>query len=161
MKTTFAYSAANQYNAQVANDLVRQLKAMAAPARPFRAAAEAKAAQEAPKGPKAPDRDGLLGGLLFDCLLGMPLSDMFADAVDLPMDADPALTCGTAVDMYDEFVRDRAKNNRTNGLEKGVSGAFNGMFGRVGEPAPRRLNLEDHYAVIARMKRPPGLYMAA
>lgn len=156
MKTIFEYSAANQYNAPVANDLERQLKAMAAP-RPARQPAPAKIDAAAPK---APDRDGLLGGLLFDCLLGVPLADMFADAVDLPMDADPALNCGTAVDLYDEYVRDRAKNNRTNG-QKGVSGAFNGMFGRAGEPAPAQIALEDHYAMIARMKRPPGFYMAA
>ena len=49
---------------------------------------------------------------------------------------------------------------KTNG-QKGVSGAFNGLFGRAGEPAARQMALENHYATIARMKRPPGLYMAA
>jgi hypothetical protein len=156
MKTIFEMNAANQHNALIANDLERSLKAMAAPAK-----APAKSAAPAPKAPnKAPDRDGLLGGLMFDCFLGVPLADMFADAADLAMDADPALQCGTAVDLYDEYVRDRANNNRTNG-QKGVSGAFNGLFGRAGEPAARQMALENQYATIARMKRPPGLYMAA
>jgi len=156
MKMTFENSAANQHNAPILMDLERQLKSMAAA--PAKAQGQAIAKESANK---APERDGLLGGLLFDCFLGLPLTDMFADAADLTMNADPALQAGTAVDCYDEYVRDRANNNRPNG-QKGVSGAFNGMFGRVANAAaPEQLNLENQYAVIARMKRPPGLYMAA
>lgn len=154
MKTIFKNSAANQHNAPILLDLERQLKSMAAA--PAKAQGQAAAKESAQK---APERDGLLGGLLFDCFLGVPLADMFADAADLTMNADPALQVGTAVDCYDEYVRDRANNNRTNG-QKGVSGAFNGMFGRVANAAaPEQMNLENHYAMIARMKRPAGFYM--
>ena len=154
MKNAFAQNAANQYNAPVLMDLERQLKSMAAtPAKPQGKAIASESAH------KAPERDGLLGGLLFDCFLGVPLTDMFADAAGLTMNADPALQVGTAVDCYDEFVRDRANNNRTNG-QKGVSGAFNGLFGRVANAAaPEQINLENTYAMMARMKRPAGFYM--
>lgn len=156
MKMNFAKSAANQNNL-IAADLERQLKAMAVAdkAQPKTAAADT-------------GRDGMLGTLFFDCLFGAPLSDLFADTVEqTDLHGNPALSVGTAVDMYDEFRRDRAKNNdRTNAsIELGVSGAVNGLFNRAGQGAVAaeltRRNLEDQYAVIARMKRPPGLYMAA
>lgn len=160
MKMNFAKHAANQN--LIAADLERQLKALA-PA-PAKAAKTAPATKEAPA---APNRDGLLGGMLFDCLFGLPLTDLLGETAEqMTMTENPALSCGTAIDMYDEIRRDRAKENRTNGkIELGVQGSVNGLFNRVGNgqltDTPQRLNLEAHYAMIARMKRPPGFYMAA
>ncbi|MBU0859967.1 MAG: hypothetical protein KJ667_08510, partial [Alphaproteobacteria bacterium] len=112
------------------------------------------------------DRDGMLGSLLFDCLFGLPLTDLFSETAEQTIDGNPAFSAGTAVDMYDEYRQDRAKKDRTNGsIEMGVKGSVNGLFNRVGNgllaDAPQRLNLENQYAVMARMMRPPGLYMAA
>ena len=162
MKKHFEQRAANQ-NALIFTDLERQLKSMAA-------APQGKQAHAAPRptqaAAKSSQRDGLLGGMLLDCLFGLPLSDAFAGAADIADEGTLAVGAGMAVDLYDEFRRDRLPKNRTNGrgVEMGVSGSLKGMFNRpVGAltDAPRRLNLEDQYAAIARMKRPPGLYMAA
>lgn len=161
MKMDFAKHAVNQNNL-IAADLERQLKALATA--PAKAAAPTPSSKEASP---SNNRDGLLGGMLFDCLFGFPLTDLLGETAEqMTMTENPALSCGTAVDMYDEFRRDRAKENRTNGkIELGVQGSVNGLFNRVGNgllnDAPKRLNLEDQYAMIARMKRAPGFYMAA
>jgi hypothetical protein len=176
MKNAFAAKAANQ-NDTVLMDLERQLKAMARGQQQTQKEAPKKAAAQpaaATVADKSDQRDGLLGSLLFNCLFGVPLGDVFSEAAEhLPDAGDPALTAGMAVDMYDEFRQDRenakgAKNNRTNdrGVDTGVKGSsVNGMFNRLGAgalpDAPQRLNLADHHAVIARMKRAPGFYMAA
>ena len=168
MKNAFAAKAANQ-NDTVLIDLERQLKAMAQGHQAAPQKSTAKPAADKSTEKSVSSRDGMLGTLLFDCIFGAPLSDFFAEAVDhLPTEGDPALSALMAVDIYDEFRQDRAKKDRTNDRgvdDKGVKGSVNGMFNRLGtgalNDAPKRLNLEDQYSVIARMKRAPGLYMAA
>lgn len=117
------------------------------------------------------DRDGMMGGLLFDCLLGLPLSDCFTEAAEmLPESGDPILAGGMVIDMYDEYRADRMKNDRTNGtIEMGVAGSVYGTFNRLGagsfvtaaQPAAKSFDIADIKEATARMKRAPGLHMAA
>lgn len=172
MKNAFAAKAANQNDTIVA-DLERQMKAMSAGHKqqaPRQAAAKPAATDTSAD--KSSQRDGLLGSLLFNCLFGVPLGDIFSEVAEhLPEAGDPALSAGMSVDLYDEYRADRenakgAKNNRTNdrGVDTGVKGSVNGMFNHLGSgiPAtPERQNIADHHAMAARMKRTPGLYMAA
>lgn len=198
MKQDFARHAANQ-NQIIATDLARQLKSIfAGPARP--APLKAAPAAAATTTGAAPQRDGMMGGLFFDCLFGLPLTDLLSEAADME-GADfgdpsldlgeqmaahgaPALSCGMAVDLYDEYRHDRLKHdrpaqeNRTNGkmelgvVKLGVMGAATGLFNHIGNggsnggggtiPAPvtaAQQNLADHHAQIAQIKRPPGFYM--
>jgi predicted lipid-binding transport protein (Tim44 family) len=138
----------------------KEFAKQAAPA--INPAPQAQAKQPAPQ-----NRDSLLGSMLFDAIFGVSLSELldtdFATdfAQDLDMDS-PAMTVGTATTLYDEAARDLSKKSGTNGsYELGVSGSMNKSFNiacaneSIPAPAP------TYRAEVLRMKRHPGLYMAA
>ncbi len=73
------------------------------------------------------EHDSILGSILFDCFCGAALGELAAEAMDVPMWARE-LDLNNALDLYEEYRRDRANG----GFKLGVNGALNGKFNGLG-----------------------------
>ncbi len=86
---------------------------------------------------KSSGHDSLLGAMMLEHFVGVALADMAADAVDMP-DNFREIDYGVALDLYDEYRRDRTNGG---GFKTGVKNDFlNGLFNRIGVTSPQDEN---------------------
>lgn len=99
------------------------------------------------------DRDGMLGGMLLDGLLGGAFLSAITDAFNLPAGVEE-LPVGTAVELYDEYSRDR--HNVSDSFNAGAThrraprSAEAAFWDRYLTDLPSRRTLEQNIAGISR-----------
>jgi hypothetical protein len=83
------------------------------------------------------DQEAMLGSLLLETMFGAALGEAFANsAMDVP-EVLQEIDWGNAIDIYDEFVQDRAGGTYTLGKKGSINGTFNSFS------APKPLSIEE------------------